>query len=314
MDVRELRTVGAYLFVPRPSCDARGQVAAPYDEAAFEAATGSPLFPVRQATHSRSRRGAVRGVHFTRVPPGTATYAHCSRGRALYIAVDVRVGSPTYGRWESLVLDADHPSGVYLPAGVAHAVVALEETVITDLRSARYAARDEEAVSVLDPDLGLPVPGGADLIISERDRRAVTMAEAERRGILPGYDAASAAERSLRAAARGAGPRSTGYGPLPSRDVKGKQEMSQEQEQRQEQEQVGERGKWRIEVDRLVCAGTGLCLGTAHGRMRLDGGRARPVDEVVGPDDAVLDAAETCPMEAITVRDAATGEVLAPLR
>ncbi|WP_149184845.1 ferredoxin [Streptomyces sp. TRM49041] len=82
--------------------------------------------------------------------------------------------------------------------------------------------------------------------------------------------------------------------------------------QQQETEQA--RGKWRIEVDRLVCAGSGLCLGTAHGRMRLDGGRARPVDEVVPPDDGVRDAAETCPMEAITVRDATTGEVLAPLR
>jgi ferredoxin len=87
--------------------------------------------------------------------------------------------------------------------------------------------------------------------------------------------------------------------------------MSQEQDQEQEQ---GDAGKWRIEVDRLVCAGTGLCLGTAHGRMRLDGGRARPVEDVITPDDAVTDAAETCPMEAITVRDAATGEVLAPLR
>ncbi|MDT9682171.1 ferredoxin [Streptomyces sp. TRM76323] len=72
-------------------------------------------------------------------------------------------------------------------------------------------------------------------------------------------------------------------------------------------------GTWRIEVDRLVCAGTGLCLGTAHGRMRLDGGRARPVEDVITPDDAVRDAAETCPMEAITVRDTTTGEVVAPL-
>ncbi|MFS8201114.1 ferredoxin [Streptomyces sp. CWNU-52B] len=72
--------------------------------------------------------------------------------------------------------------------------------------------------------------------------------------------------------------------------------------------------QWRIEVDRLACAGTGLCLGTALGRMRLEGGRARPVDELIGPDDGVMDAAETCPMEAITVRAAATGEVLAPLR
>ncbi|MBZ4320945.1 ferredoxin [Streptomyces huiliensis] len=73
-------------------------------------------------------------------------------------------------------------------------------------------------------------------------------------------------------------------------------------------------GRWRIEVDRNVCAGTGLCLGTARRHMRLDNGRARPVEEVVDPDLSVTDAADTCPMEAITVRDAETGEVLAPER
>jgi ferredoxin len=70
---------------------------------------------------------------------------------------------------------------------------------------------------------------------------------------------------------------------------------------------------WRIEVDRRVCAGTGLCLGTAHGRMRLDKGRARPVEELIAPDQSVADAAATCPMEAIKVRDAVTGELLAPV-
>jgi ferredoxin len=73
---------------------------------------------------------------------------------------------------------------------------------------------------------------------------------------------------------------------------------------------TGER--WRIEVDRSICAGTGLCVGTAPGRLRLEGGRARPVEEVVEPDQTLTDAAETCPMEAITVRSLTTGEVLAP--
>ncbi|MEW9520540.1 ferredoxin [Streptomyces tubercidicus] len=72
-------------------------------------------------------------------------------------------------------------------------------------------------------------------------------------------------------------------------------------------------GQWRIEVNRRVCAGAGLCLGTAPGLMRLDTGRGRPVHDLIAPDDAVADAAEVCPTQAITVRDAATGEVLAPL-
>ncbi|AOT59450.1 dTDP-4-dehydro-6-deoxyglucose 3-epimerase [Streptomyces rubrolavendulae] len=206
VEVRELRTAGAYLFVPRTLRDARGHVASPYREEDFRAVTGGPLFPVRQADHSRSLRGTVRGVHFTRTPPGAASYAHCSRGRALYVVVDVRVGSPTFGAWESLVLDADHPSGVYLPAGTGHAYVALEDTVITELLSAPRAEEDVEAVSVHDPDLGLPIPDDPDLIMSERDRAAVTLAEAERRGILPRYAPAPAAERRPCARAARSGP------------------------------------------------------------------------------------------------------------
>ncbi|CAL9449492.1 dTDP-4-dehydrorhamnose 3,5-epimerase [Streptomyces sp. enrichment culture] len=201
MEVRELRTAGAYLFVPRTLHDARGYAASPYREAAFRAATGGPLFPVRQADHRRSLRGTVRGVRFTRVPPGAAAYVHCSLGRALYMVVDVRVGSPTFGAWESLVLDAAYPSGVYVPAGVGHACVALEDTVLTSLLSAECAAGDEGTVSVLDPDLGLPVPEGAGLVVPDRDRGAMTLAEARRRGLLPGYDDALAVERSLREAA-----------------------------------------------------------------------------------------------------------------
>ncbi|AWW42436.1 MULTISPECIES: ferredoxin [Streptomyces] len=73
-----------------------------------------------------------------------------------------------------------------------------------------------------------------------------------------------------------------------------------------------DRGQWRLEVDRLACAGSGLCLATAHGRLRLDAGRARAVAELTEPDARVVDAAEICPMEAITVRDVNTGEILAP--
>ncbi|MGP4087119.1 MULTISPECIES: ferredoxin [unclassified Streptomyces] len=73
-----------------------------------------------------------------------------------------------------------------------------------------------------------------------------------------------------------------------------------------------DRAQWLLEVDRYACAGSGLCLATAHGRLRLDAGRARAVAELTDPDARVIDAAEICPMEAITVRDARTGEIIAP--
>jgi ferredoxin len=68
---------------------------------------------------------------------------------------------------------------------------------------------------------------------------------------------------------------------------------------------------WRVAVDPARCIGSGICAGTAPGHFRLENGRSRPINEVVEPDPAVVDAAETCPTEAIVVRGPA-GEVLAP--
>lgn len=194
-----MKIAGALHFAPRTFADPRGFLASPYQETAFREATGHSLFPVRQTNHSSSRRGVVRGVHFTTTPPGMAKYVHCSHGRALDIVVDVRVGSPTFGEWEAVELSAESPGGIYLPVGLGHAFVALDDTVITYLLSEQYAAGNEQAVSVLDPDLGLPVTDGAGLVLSERDRAAVTLAEAAEQGLLPGFETAAAAERALAA-------------------------------------------------------------------------------------------------------------------
>jgi ferredoxin len=70
-------------------------------------------------------------------------------------------------------------------------------------------------------------------------------------------------------------------------------------------------GDWTIEVDRGTCIGTGMCTSTAPDHFRLEGGTSTPVKADVEPDDAVIDAAESCPMEAILVRSA-DGTVLAP--
>jgi ferredoxin len=68
---------------------------------------------------------------------------------------------------------------------------------------------------------------------------------------------------------------------------------------------------WTVTVNRDVCQGTGMCAGTAPKHFRLDDGRSRPIHEVISPDDVVLDAAETCPTEAIAVHDS-EGHQLAP--
>jgi ferredoxin len=68
---------------------------------------------------------------------------------------------------------------------------------------------------------------------------------------------------------------------------------------------------WKVTVDRDACLGSGICAATAPEHFRLDNDRSRPINDVISPDNVVLDAAETCPAEAITVYDAA-GRQLAP--
>jgi epimerase EvaD len=202
MRARKLAVDGAFEFTPVVFPDNRGTFVAPYQEPAFVEAVGHPLFTVAQTNFSQSRRGVVRGVHFTATPPGTAKYTCCVRGRALDIVVDLRVGSPTYGRWDTVLLDQQAFRAMYLPVGVGHAFVALDDqTVMSYLLSDSYVAENELAVNPLDAALGLPLPDGIEPVMSERDTSAPTLTEAERAGILPDYRACLEIEARRAAAA-----------------------------------------------------------------------------------------------------------------
>jgi 5-epimerase len=188
MRSRELAVSGAFVFTPDVFPDDRGFFVSPMQRPALQDTIGQASFPVAQASYSRSRRGVVRGVHFTRTPPGCAKYVHCPQGRALDIVVDVRIGSPTFGRWDTVLLDSEAARAVYLPIGVGHAFVALtDRTIMTYLLSAAYEAPNEAAVSVTDPTLALPIPLDVEPILSARDSGAPTLAEAEAAGLLPDY-------------------------------------------------------------------------------------------------------------------------------
>lgn len=195
---RTLAVAGAVEFSPQVLRDDRGLFVSPYQEAAFEEAVGRPLFPVAQTNHSHSRRGTVRGVHFTCAPPGTAKYVYCARGKAIDVVVDVRVGSPTYGVCDAVQLDPENFRAVYFPLGVGHAFIVLEDdTVMSYLQSGRYVPEHELAISPLDPALGMPIPAELDVILSDRDKVAPTLDEACRNGVLPRYADTVALEKAL---------------------------------------------------------------------------------------------------------------------
>ncbi|MBU7600849.1 dTDP-4-dehydrorhamnose 3,5-epimerase family protein [Streptomyces sp. P38-E01] len=197
MEARPLAVEGAIEFTPRVFPDARGQFLSPYQEEAFTRAHGSPLFPVAQTNHSVSRQGVVRGVHYTLTPPGTAKYVYCARGSALDIVVDIRVGSPTFGRCDSVLMDQQHHRASYIPVGFGHAFVALEDdTVMSYMLSDSYVPANELALDFLDPALNLPLPSGVEPVLSDRDRAAPTLEEARERGLLPEYDHCLRIEKS----------------------------------------------------------------------------------------------------------------------
>ena len=129
MQVRELKISGAFEFTPSVFPDDRGLFVAPYQEAVFTAAVGHPL-RVAQTNHSESRRGVVRGIHYADTPPGQAKYVHCPRGRMLDVVVDLRVGSPTFGECDAVELSAGVFNSVYLPEGLGHALMALEDGTV----------------------------------------------------------------------------------------------------------------------------------------------------------------------------------------
>ncbi|KAA5832856.1 dTDP-4-dehydrorhamnose 3,5-epimerase [Saccharopolyspora hirsuta] len=200
MQVRRLENTGAIEFIPKSFPDHRGLFVAPFQEAALVEAVGHPM-RVAQTNHSVSARNVIRGVHFSDVPPGQAKYVYCPRGALLDVVVDIRVGSPTFGRWDAVRLDSDEYRGLYVPEGLGHAFVALtDDTVMSYLCSTPYNPGAEHGISPLDPELGLPWSDHltGEPVLSEKDRAAPTFAEAAEKGLLPDYETCLAHYETLR--------------------------------------------------------------------------------------------------------------------
>ncbi|RCW45347.1 dTDP-4-dehydrorhamnose 3,5-epimerase [Halopolyspora algeriensis] len=200
MQARQLEFIGAFEFTPDSFPDHRGLFVAPFQEAVFTEAVGHGLH-VAQSNHSVSARNVVRGVHFAEVPPGQAKYVYCPAGGILDVVVDVRIGSPTFGRWQAVRLDSAEYRALYLAEGLGHAFAALsDDTAVAYLCSTAYNPAVEHGVNPLDPDLDLPWGElGADPILSAKDRDAPSLSEAAEAGLLPHYDDCLARYERLRA-------------------------------------------------------------------------------------------------------------------
>ena len=171
MDVRELDIAGAWELTPRQHADERGVFLEWVRGEEFAALTGHRL-ELAQANCSVSRAGTIRGIHFAQLPPSQAKYVTCMSGAVLDVVVDLRVGSPTYGRWEGVELDDEGMRELFVPVGFAHGFCALSETAdVLYKQTAYYDAEVERGIAWDDPDVGIEWPVG-DPTLSERDRGA----------------------------------------------------------------------------------------------------------------------------------------------
>ncbi|MEV0621362.1 dTDP-4-dehydrorhamnose 3,5-epimerase [Nonomuraea sp. NPDC050404] len=187
MQLNRLDVADTYLVTPQVFPDDRGHFLEMFSSPAFKEVVGHEM-NVAQVNCSLSVKGTIRGLHAVSLP-GQARYVTCPQGAIIDIVVDVRLGSPTYGKHVAVELSSENRHALYLAEGLAHGFAPLtDEATVVYLCSNTYAPGREVQINPFDPDLALPWPDtGAELLIADKDRTAPTLREAAERGLLPTY-------------------------------------------------------------------------------------------------------------------------------
>ena len=167
--------------------DNRGFFYESFKEEDFKNLIGRNL-NIKQTNTSSSSRGSVRGIHYALVPPSQAKLVQCQRGSIKDYVIDIRVGSPTFGQFEEIELNEKSASAVFIEEGLAHAFVALEnQTVVTYFVTEKYNPEREKGINPFDKTLNVKWPD-IELILSEKDKQAISLEEAKNQGLLPTFD------------------------------------------------------------------------------------------------------------------------------
>ncbi|HEY8654181.1 MAG TPA: dTDP-4-dehydrorhamnose 3,5-epimerase [Dermatophilaceae bacterium] len=188
MDIRALGIGGSFEITPQQFSDDRGVFLESFRRDRLAEAIGHP-FDIIQTNVSVSSRGTVRGIHFADVPPSQAKYVTALSGSFIDFVIDLRVGSPTFGQWDSVLLDTVDRRAIYLAEGLGHAICSLEDdSTVMYLCSATYDPAREHGINPLDPELGLTMPEGITPVLSAKDAVAPSLSQAVAQGLLPRYD------------------------------------------------------------------------------------------------------------------------------
>ncbi len=172
MSIKHLSINGCWTYQPKIHSDARGQFFEWFQDSTFSELTGNN-FSLAQANCSISKKGVLRGIHFTSRSPGQSKIVTVLSGKVFDVVVDLRKSSPTFGKWESIVLDSNKPTTLYIPWGVGHGFMALEEqNVFTYLCDKRYDPINEYDLNALDTDIKIEWPKEVEIVRSKKDSEA----------------------------------------------------------------------------------------------------------------------------------------------
>jgi dTDP-4-dehydrorhamnose 3,5-epimerase len=172
MSIRELTIPGCLVYEPKIHKDDRGRFFEWFQDSTFSQISGDN-FNLAQANCSISKKGVLRGIHFTSRDPGQSKLVTVFAGKVFDVMVDLRKSSPTFGKWESIILDSSEPKTIYIPWGVGHGFLALEEdTVFSYLCDERYNPSNEFDLNALDEEIGIEWPSGISFLRSAKDKNA----------------------------------------------------------------------------------------------------------------------------------------------
>ncbi len=175
MQIETTTLPGVLVITPRVFHDARGFFLESYNAEAWRSAGIETTFV--QDNHSKSTHGTLRGLHFQLPPAAQVKVLRVVRGAVWDVAVDIRVGSPTFGQWVGVELTADNFRQVYIPTGFAHGFCVLsDEAEILYKTSAVYSPAHERGIAWNDPQLAVAWPV-TEPLLSDRDRRAGSLAD-----------------------------------------------------------------------------------------------------------------------------------------
>jgi dTDP-4-dehydrorhamnose 3,5-epimerase len=172
MDVKELSLPGLKLLKPRRFADSRGHFSETYNQRTF-AQAGITIVFVQDNESFSAAKGTVRALHF-QIPPAPQTkLVRVLHGSIFDVAVDLRKGSPTYGRWQGVTLTAENDEQVLVPRGFAHGFCTLEPaTVVAYKVDEFYVPATDNGLIWNDPDIGVDWPvRPSDAVLSDKDQK-----------------------------------------------------------------------------------------------------------------------------------------------